>query len=407
MAGVTLTGFEAKRLADVLTEAEAELALVVDPASGQSLEPAFGSEDPAMQVAEVPLDGVALGWEAQQLTFEQFDPTKATGASLSALVELNGLQRLPSTPSSAAVDLAGTPGTVIPAGQLVADADNANQWQTQTDVTLDGTGLGATVIVCITFGPITAAPGTLTNIVTPVPGWTTVTNATEASVGNDPETDTELRQRRAKSTMAPAASPVESVYANLANVPGVTYVRVYQNNTLAVDSRGIDPKCVAAVIVGGDDLDIARELLARTGVSAGWFGTSSVTLFDIQNEPYVVKFSRPTPKTIYVEVQIQITNVSVFPGDGVQRIKDAIVAYAQGGAPALGVDDGFSEVGFPPGAPVIVTRLYTPINFVPGHRVVSLLADDVNPPVASVDISMAWNEYGFFTEANIDVIVVP
>lgn len=404
MAGVTPTGFEQKRLADILVEASAELALIVDPASGETLEPEFGSEDPAMQVVQVPLDAVDTAWQAAQAVFNQFDPTKAVGASLSALVELNGLQRQPSTPSTATVVVTGTPGTFIPAGQLVSDVDNTVQWSTDADVTLDGFGEGSVSVTALTFGPIEAPVGSIVSIVTAVPGWATVTNPTVASLGRDVESDTELRLRRTKSTMAPAASPVESLYANLANVPGVTYVRVYQNNTLAVDSRGIDPKSVAAVVVGGADLAIAQELLARTGVSAGWFGTTTVTLFDVQNESYSVKFSRPTPKPIYIELVLEVINPSVFPGDGVQQIKDAIIAYAQGGAPALGVDDGFSDTGFPPGAPVVWSRLFTPINFVPGHRLVSLKVDDVDPPVnEGVDVTMLWNEVGFFSAANIDI----
>jgi len=406
MAGVTTTGFEAKRLADILADAQAEAALIVDPVSGETLDPDFGSEDPAMQVLQVPLDGVDQAWQALQLVFGQFDPTKAVGAALSGLVELNGLQRQQATASTAIVTLTGTPGTLIPAGSLVSDADNEVQWATAIDATIDAFGTTSVTVTSQTFGPILAPAGSLSQIVTPVPGWASVTNAAAAAAGREVETDTELRFRRARSTMAPAASPVESVYANLANVPGVTYVRVYQNNTLVTDARGIAPKSVAAVLTGGSDLAIAQQLLARTGVSAGWFGSTEVTLYDVQNEPYAVRFSRPTPKTIYIELVVQVTNPSVFPADGVQQIKNAIVAYAQGGAPALGIDDGFDDAGFPPGAPVIASRLYTPINFVPGHKVISLLVDDVNPPVSATDVPMVWNEVGFFTAANIDVTVM-
>lgn len=407
MAGVTPSGFEAKRLADILSDAEAQLATIVDPANGENLQPDFGSEDPTMQVVKVPLDGVGAAWEALQLVFQQFDPTKATGPSLRALVQLNGLSAQPATPSTVVLRVAGTPGVTIPAGQLVSDVDNTNQWVTDEDVEIDGGGIGDVGATCQTFGPVAAAIGTLTSIVTPFPGWASVTNLAEASLGRDAETDTELRLRRARSTLAPAASPVESVYANLANVPGVTYVRVYQNNTLVTDVRGVPPKSVAAVVVGGADLDIAYVLLARTGVSAAWFGNTTVNLFDVQNEPYAVRFTRPTPKLIYVRVEIQIYNTNIFPADGIDQIKQAIIDYAEGGAPALGIDDGFSEFGFPPGAPVIVSRLYTPLNYVPGHRVVSLLVDDVFPPVGSTDVTVAFDEYAQFVEANIDVVVLP
>lgn len=407
MAGVTLQGFEPKLLAQVLTDAENQLALVTDPATGATLQPNLSSSDPAMQIAKVPLDGIAAAWEAMALVFQQYDPSKSVGVALSGLVELNGIKRQPATGSLVTLQLTGTNGTVIPAGSLVSDANNQYQWATLTAVTIPSGGTVTVTAQNQTVGPIAAAASTLTNIVTPVAGWTSVTNPNEAIAGRLEEKDSELRQRRSRSTAAPSAGPIESIYANLSNVEGVTYVRAYQNNTLATDSRGVPAKSVAAVVVGGDDLDIAYTLLARTGVTAQWFGTTTVSLFDAQDVEYQVKFSRPTPLPIYVKVQVRVTNPSVFPVDGLTQIRDAIVAYAAGGAPALGIDEGFSNSGFPPGAAILTSRLYTPINFVPGHEVVSLLVDDVNPPMSSADIPMAWNQYGQFLPANIEVVAVP
>ncbi len=407
MAGVTDSGFEAKRLADILADASAALALITDPATGSTLQPDFGSEDPAMQVVQVPLDGLGLTWEAMQLTFQQFDPDKANGPSLRGLVQLNGLTEQPATRSIVGLTLGGTPGTMIPSGQLVADINNQHQWETLTPVTLDGGGVGTCNGRCVEYGPIDAGIGTLTNIVTPWPGWASVTNAALPSLGRNVETTTELRVRRNRSTMAPSASPVESVYSNLANLPGVTYTRVYQNNTLLTDANGITAKCVAAVIVGGDDTDIAYTLLARTGVVADWFGSSSMTLFDVQNEPYTVKWTRPTALPIYLAITIQVYQPSVFPANGIQQIKDAIKAYAIGGAPALGIVDGFGDTGFPPGAPVIRSRLYTPLNFVPGHRVTILNLGTAPAPVGTADIAVPWNQYAQFTDANISITVAP
>jgi uncharacterized phage protein gp47/JayE len=407
MAGVTPDGFEDKRLAEVLSDAEESLSNVVDPVSEETLQPDFGSEDPAMQVVKVPLEGVAGAWEAAQLVYQQFDPGSAVGASQSKLVQLNGLTRLDASPSIATLTLTGTPATLIPAGQLVSDVNNVNQWATTEDVTLDGAGTVEVSAECQVFGPVAALAGTLINIVTPVAGWAGVTNAGDAILGRNIETDTELRIRRDRSTMAPASSPVESVYANLANVPGVTYARVRQNNTLVTDSNGIPGKNVAAVVVGGADEDIAFTLLERTGIVAEWFGSSSLTLFDVQGEAYVVKWTRPDPLPIYVELTIQVTNPNIFPADGIQRIKDAIIAYAQGGAPALGIDDGFSETGFPPGSPAIYSRLFTPINFVSGHRVVSLFIGLSPSPTDEDDIAVPWDEFAEFIDANIDVTVSP
>lgn len=406
MAGVSPDGFEAKRLADVLTDAGEQLRTVTDPVTGESLQPDFGSEDPAMQVVQVPLESVSEAWQAAQLMYQQFDPSKAAGPSLYGLVQLNGITQQDASQSTVTLTLGGTPATVIDAGQLVSDVDNANQWGTLAGVTLDGVGAGSVQARCVTFGPIPADIGTLINIVTPVAGWSSVTNEAAATLGRNLETDTELRQRRARSTLAPAASPVESVYANLANIPGVTYVRVRQNNTLVTDGNGIPGKSVAAVIVGGENLDIAYTLLARTGIASAWYGNTSQVLFDEQGEAYTVSWTVPTPLPIYVDIELEIINPSQFPADGIQQMKDAIIAYAQGGAPALGIDDGFSTVGFPPGATVVQSRLYTPINFIPGHRVVSLFIGTSPSPTGTADIMTPWDEFPLFLDGNIDITVL-
>lgn len=407
MAGVSADGFEAKRLADVLSDAAEDLSTIVDPVSGETLQPDFGSEDPAMQVVQVSLEGVGGAWEAAQLVYQQFDPGAATGASQSALVQLNGLLRLDASPSIVELTLTGAPNIPIPAGQLVSDVNNANQWITTSGVTLSALGTATVSAECQTFGPIAAIPGSLINIVTPVAGWTGVTNVDAAVPGRNRETDTELRVRRDRSTMAPAASPVESVYANLANIEGVTYARVRQNNTLVTDSNGIPGKSIAAVVVGGADEDIAYTLLARTGVTSEWFGNSSLTLFDVQGEPYAVKWTRPDALPIYIEMTIQVINPNTFPADGIGRIKQAIIDYAAGGAPALGIDDGFSGTGFPPGSPVVYSRLFTPINYVPGHRVVSLFIGTSPGPTLEDDIQVPWDEYAEFTADNINILVAP
>lgn len=406
MAGVTSAGFEAKRLADVESDAAEQLRTIVDPVSGASLQPEFGSEDPAMQVVHVPLEGVGIAWQAAQLIYQQFDPKAATGPSQSNLVQLNGITRQDASASVAPVQLVGTPSIMIPSGQLISDVNNVNQWSTTTDIELDGTGVGTGKASCLVLGPVAAISGSLINIVTPYPGWTGVTNTADADLGRNVETDTELRQRRDRSTMAPAASPVESVYANLANITGVTYTRVRQNNTLAPDTNGIPGKSVAAVIVGGEDLEIAYTLLARTGVASAWYGNTSQVLFDAQGEPYTISWTRPTPLQIYIGLQLEIINPNIFPADGIQQIKNAIRAYAQGGAPALGVDDGFSTSGFPPGATVIFSRLYTPINFVPGHRVVSLFIGTSPSPTGTTDIPTPWDQVPLFLDDNIDITVI-
>lgn len=406
MAGVTPAGFEAKRLADVVADAEAQLSVIIDPVTGSTLAPDLDSSDPAMQLVKVPLDGVAAVWEALQLVFDQFDPGKAQGASLESLVQLNGVTRQPSTQSTATVTLTGTPGTAVPAGTVFSDVDALHLWNSDATVTIAGGGAVDVGVACQDFGAVVAGIGAINQIVTPVAGLASVTNAAAANVGADQESITALRVRRNRSTLAPASGPVEAIYANLANVPGVTYARAYQNNTLTTDARGIGAKKVAAVVVGGDDDAIALTLLERTGVSADWHGSTAVTIRDAQDEPYVVKFTRPTALPVYLSISIEVYNPSVFPADGVAQIKQAVIDYAMGGAPALGVDDGFGETGFPPGSSVLRSRLFTPLNFIPGHRVATLTLGTAPAPAGTADIAVNWDQFAEFDAARIVVTVL-
>ena len=60
--GVTPDGLKIKRLADVLADASAALALIQDPITGERLQPDFSAADPAMQVVKIPLEAVGDLW---------------------------------------------------------------------------------------------------------------------------------------------------------------------------------------------------------------------------------------------------------------------------------------------------------------------------------------------------------
>lgn len=413
MAGVTNEGFDALRLADIIDLSEAELDLITDPVSGDKLQSDFGGDDPAMQIVKVPLDLIASAWEMAALAVDQFNPNAAVGPSLRSLVLLNNLKAHESSSSFVPLQLTGTPAAVIPFGVLATDEGSAVQWRTEDTVTLNGSGLATVNAIATTVGPNTAAPNTVTRLVSPVAGLISVTNLTGTSdagggVGRFAEEEGELRRRREKSTSAPGFGPIEAIRANLANIPGVTYAKVYRNTTLVTDGRGIAARSIAPVIVGGADETIARVLMQRTGVSAEFYGTSSLTLYDDMGEPYPIEWTRPAQMVVYVEMDIHIDDSGLFPSDGLQQIRDNIVAYAAGGARALGITDGYDTSGFPPGSLIELTQLYTPVNKVPGMVVVngtlkigvgSMGAVDVD------DIQTPWNQYPVFIAdaAHIDI----
>ena len=83
------------------------------------------------------------------------------------------------------------------------------------------------------FGPIPAPANTMTEILTSIAGWVSVTNPVDGSLGRDVETDSELRIRRRNSILLVGAGTVESIRARiLQQVAGVTSAFVYENKTM-------------------------------------------------------------------------------------------------------------------------------------------------------------------------------
>ena len=67
--------------------------------------------------------------------------------------------------------------------------------------------------VCQNFGPVPCPIGTLTNIVTPIAGWSAITNLVAGSTGTSVETDAQLRIRRQNSIKLLGSATVEAIIA--------------------------------------------------------------------------------------------------------------------------------------------------------------------------------------------------
>lgn len=403
--GVTPTGFKLKRLSDVLDEMVAELSSVVDPVTGESLTPDLADEnDPLVQVVNALSDQLAVVWEQLELAHNQFDPLKAVGASLSSLVQLNGIRRKPGTKSSVVLHVTGTPGTILVAGRQVTDMQDTNVW-VLPQTTIDGNGEAFPIATASVEGPTSAPAGSLVKILTPVTGWVGVTNPADALPGVNEETDTELRLRQQESTATPSQSVIESIYSGLVGIDGVSFARVYQNITFDVDSRGLPGKSIAAVVMGGDNSEIAETIFNRLPVGAATHGTTEVPLFDVQNIMYPIKFTRPTPIIIHVSVEVKVSNAALWPNDGPEKVKAAIVAFAALGVSAFGIQSGFSQAGYLPGQTVFADDLYIPIRSVPGIQIVEVLVGISAPPLLT-EVAIDWDEIASIAGENITVSVV-
>jgi len=407
--GVTNEGFVLKRLADIKADTITALSTVIDPESGEALTPDLTDEDdPLIQAVNAICDELSVAWENLQLAFNQFDPLKATGAGLSGTVQLNGLRRTAGSYSVTTVTLTGTPGVSLVSGKQITDSANTHVWTLPAAVI----GIGGTVSVlatCTEKGPFAALAGTLTKILTPVSGWSAVTNSSPAVIGSYEETDTELRIRQQASTSNTGFTAVEAIASGVLSLPEVDFCKVYQNVTLTTDARGIPAKTIAPVVIGGNNADIADIMFQKiAGGGCDTHGDIEIPKYDSLGVEYIMRFSRPTGIPVYVEIDITVVNESTYPSNAPAEIISAIVNWATLGAYPLGITSGYDQNGYNPGQSVYASELYVPANSVPGFKINSITVSmddstlqDESTPSDGSQVTIEWNEIASFASERI------
>ena len=204
-------------------------------------------------------------------------------------------------------------------------------------------------------GPISQPVNTITRIQTSRLGWDSVTNPLAAVSGRLRETDEELRIRFRNTKFERAGNIVEAVYSALFSLDDVQQVYIDDNNTSVTNANGTPGHSFLVLVDGGTSVEIARAIWDNRGAGVASVGNTSVTITDKFGYQREIKFSRPTPINIYI--QLELTTDQNFPENGQDLIREAIINYV----------DGLSI-----GQDVLYSRLYTPANSVKGHYIDSL-----------------------------------
>jgi len=182
-------------------------------------------------------------------------------------------------------------------------------------------------------------------------------------------------------------------------------VRLLVNSTFTTDARGIPGKSIAAVLQGGDDQLIAETLFLRTATGVGYFGNTARVITDRQGIDNQVRWIRPTPVPVFIAINLTINDMRQFGADGVDRIIEAILVYAQNGAATLGVTTGFRQTGFLPGDNINVSRLYTPLNSIPGHIVTNIMVGLSSLTINSSDLPINFDQIAALDSSRIFINV--
>ena len=386
--GVSSTGFKRKRLNLLLEELNSEVKAIFGDNFNVS------PESPDGQVNGVISESNANLWELAEEAYNAFNPKAASNVSLSNLVQLNGITRFAATASRVELTISGDSGTSIIAGSLIGDVEETIIFSTDETVLIPSGGSVVVQATATVTGPRSALADTITEIITPVTGWDSVTNDDPAVLGTDLETDSDLRARRERSVARDAQAVIDAIFAEIRSIVGVTQLLVLENDTnVGPDANGLPAHSINAIVLGGQDQAIAKAIFLKKTLGATSFGNTSTVITDDQSIEHTVSFSRPTAIDIYVIVNL--TTFANFPVDGQDLIKQAIINYSQG---LLIEGRDFSL-----GDNVINSQLYSPVNTIQGHTVDSLFIGTSSGPTSSADIAIAINEISVFLEAKITV----
>lgn len=397
--GMTNTGFKPKRFADVLESLTTKLQNISDPDTGEYPFVNETADGLLMQFTSIIAEEIAICWEQAYLASVQCDPQNASGVALRGLVQINAINPSYGSYTQIPITLGGTAGTVVPEGARISSTDGSQVYQTTSATVIPNSGSITTTAVCTEVGPNDPAAGTIIQIQTPIFGWNYASNGAATSVGTNPDTDAQLHIKQSRATAATSYRQVDAIIAGIMNVPGVTFARLYVNNTTSTDARGIAGKTMAPVVVGGLDTDIAEVLRLKAGSLDNFQGnlTNPIVYTGDLGDTQTIDFYRPTEVPIYINLDITVTDSASYPEDAETLIKQAIIAYAQ--------YDQDGVAGFPPGADVLISRLYTPINTVPGFKV-NTIEIGTDPNILSgSDIAIDWNEIAKFDADNITITV--
>lgn len=395
--GPTATGFDTPSTQDILSAIEAAERSRIDPALDVSSDQPLGQLNGI--VAQLASDCCA----AAQATYESVDPNAAEGVSLDNVASLTGTIRPEARATVVTCTVTTNAASNIPAGALASVAGHADQiFALSSSVSTTAAASVAATFVCTVDGPVDVQPGTLTNIVTPIAGWTAVTNALAGTIGSNAYTDTQLRVLRTQEIAQSGSCAADALRARILEVSGVVSAKVYENDTDAAISTTTSntttttlvrpPHSFEVVFWDGaspaaSNATIAETIWENKPTGAVSVGISSATTTDALGATQTVYFSRAVGKRLYVTIVL-------VKGDN--YVGDTAVAAA--------LSSYISASQIDPGTSIIAYRLAQVVMDLEGVEDITTLHFDFSAsPSNAANIPLAYDAIATLASADVGV----
>lgn len=382
---------------DILAGVQADM----NAAFGGGLNP--GLETPQGQLASSQAAVIGDKNNEVALIVNQVDPQYSADRFQDAIGRIYFLTRKPATPTAVTATLGGIAGTVIPAGTFAQDTDG-NTYALSGDATIGIAGTVDADFQNIQTGPIPCAAGTLTSVYQAIPGWDTITNAADGTMGSNVESRADFEYRRRNSVALNGKGTPQAIYAAVFDLLDVLDVYVKDNpsgNTVNTGPTNypILPHSVYVAVVGGTDAEVAAAIWRKKDTGCDYNGNTTVTVTDdagysYPQPTYTVKFERPA--ALPVLFAVSLVDDPLLPSDIVQRVKAAIIARFNGA-------DGTTRERI--GALILASRYYGAVVGVASNvSLISVLIGTVTPTLSQVAVGI--DQKPTLSEADISVTLV-
>lgn len=270
-------------------------------------------------------DGQLINIQAQNQTdidetiidlYNNLDVNYAEGRALDNLVSNHLIKRQAGSytlvpidiTTSGAVQLEGLDENyeIIESSNVFTVEDNVgNQFYLVTSVNIENAGTTTATFRAKDMGVIEVVLNTITNIITPVVGVTSVNNSTSPlQIGVDEETDLNLRNRYFKTYANGGFGSFDNILSALYNVVGVVEVKGENNNENTTSIYGTLPHTIWIIVLGGSDDDIANAIYSTIGAGCGMRGNITYNIVGMQGQTFEIKFDRPSYENLYIQFTI-------------------------------------------------------------------------------------------------------
>lgn len=328
----------------------------------------------------------------------QIDPRYSRGVMQDAIAYIYFLNRQGKRNAVAELTLTGAANTNVPAGFEIQDTEGRT-WISIGASVIKSTGTSLISVQCTKDLTESAAPNTINIIVEALDGLDRATNLLASTKGLPEESSVDFEERRRESVSANAKGTNAAVYGAVADIPNVLDAFVVDNPTdetitVGVTNYPIIRNCLLVSVVGGNPMEIAKQILIKGGTGCSFAGNTEVIYADNENyddrpPQYTVKFLRPTHVPVYFKVTVTDKSKLTFQEESAikKSIQDAFMT-------------GTSKRAI--GSTIIASDYSCAIGTLSDTRVVSIQVSRDNSNFVNF-VEFGVDEYPIIPESNIEI----